>query len=75
MEASSSTIERKQIFEEIENEEKEEEDENGGVEEVEKKKVVCVSGRKGRFSTPICQAENCEADLTFMKRYHRRHKG
>jgi hypothetical protein len=81
MEASSSTIGRKKtLVEEIENEDKEDEDENCGVEKDEKKKGVCVSERKGpnsrsgRFSKPICQAENCEADLTFMKRYHRRHK-
>ncbi|CAJ2659765.1 unnamed protein product [Trifolium pratense] len=80
MEASSNTLGiPKTSVEEIENEEKEEEDENVGVEEDEKKKSVCVSRRKGtsrggRFSTPICQAENCETDLTFMKRYHRRHK-
>jgi hypothetical protein len=80
MEASSSTIGRKKtLVEEKENEDKEDEDENYGVEEDEKKKGVCVSGRKGpsrggRFSKPFCQAENCEADLTFMKRYHRRHK-
>lgn len=63
------------IFEEIEVEEEEE----GGVEDDEKKKGVCVSGRKepsrgGRFSSPICQVESCGADLTFSKRYHRRHK-
>ncbi|PNX68750.1 squamosa promoter-binding-like protein [Trifolium pratense] len=74
MEASSNTLGiPKTSVEEIESEEKEEEDENVGVEEDEKKKSVCVSRRKGtsrggRFSTPICQAENCETDLTFMKR-------
>lgn len=58
------------MVEEIQDEEEKED---------EKKKGVCVIGRKGpskggRFSPPSCQAETCEADLTFAKRYHRRHK-
>ncbi|CAK8535077.1 unnamed protein product [Lathyrus sativus] len=79
MEMNQTSLEKvwkDDIAEEIEDEEKEEDD---GIEKDEKKKSVCVSGRKGpnrggRFSSPTCQAETCEADLTFAKRYHRRHK-
>ncbi|CAN6457392.1 unnamed protein product [Victoria cruziana] len=56
-------------------EEEEEEDE----EEEEKRKratTTFVLGRKSSNSgqAPCCQAENCSADLTTAKRYHRRHK-
>ncbi|CAL5200917.1 unnamed protein product [Lathyrus oleraceus] len=79
MEMNQTSLEKvwkNDIAEEIEDEEKEEDD---SVEKDEKKKSVCVSGRKGsnrggRYFPPTCQAETCEADLTFAKRYHRRHK-
>ncbi|KAG0481844.1 hypothetical protein HPP92_009928 [Vanilla planifolia] len=36
---------------------------------------VVLRGRTGAgTSYPICQVENCSADLTEAKRYHRRHK-
>nr|KYP46457.1 Squamosa promoter-binding-like protein 12 [Cajanus cajan] len=68
----------------VEVEDEEEEDESvacgeGGLGEDEKKKGGGGCGRRGSsggggVSPPSCQAEMCGADLTFAKRYHRRHK-
>ncbi|XP_027343978.1 squamosa promoter-binding protein 1-like [Abrus precatorius] len=72
---------RKESTIEVVEDEEEEEDESGGggVVEYEKKKGCGGSGRRGSsgsggVSSPSCQAEECGADLTAAKRYHRRHK-
>ncbi|KAA8519766.1 hypothetical protein F0562_014022 [Nyssa sinensis] len=43
-----------------------------------KKKTLTSSGRKGSSGggsmQPCCQVENCAADMTDSKKYHRRHK-
>lgn len=75
-------VRRNKTVEEDEENEVEEESESGGVSfaEEEKKKGVGGGGGGGRrgggggVSPPSCQAENCGADLTDAKRYHRRHK-
>lgn len=74
-------VRRNKTVEEDEENEVEEESESGGVSfaEEEKKKGVGGGGggRRGGgggVSPPSCQAENCGADLTDAKRYHRRHK-
>lgn len=70
--------ERKQTSDD--DEEEEEDYESGGivVEEDEKKKkkkgAGVMSSSVRRVSQPCCQAESCGTDLTFAKRYHRRHK-
>ncbi|XP_058773645.1 squamosa promoter-binding protein 1-like [Vicia villosa] len=79
MEMNQTSLEKVWEYNIVEEIQDEEEKEDDGVEKDEKKKGVCVSGRKGpskggRFSPPSCQAETCQADLTFAKRYHRRHK-
>ncbi|CAI8584958.1 unnamed protein product [Vicia faba] len=79
MERNQTSVEKVWVDNIVEETEDQEEEEDDGVEKDEKKKGVCVGGRKGpnrggRFSPPSCQAETCEAVLTFAKRYHRRHK-
>ncbi|KAL5772385.1 hypothetical protein ACOSP7_011990 [Xanthoceras sorbifolium] len=62
------------VVEEEEEEEEDDEDAGGlGFGEDDKKKKL---GKKGSSSaaTPSCQVENCTADMSDAKRYHKRHK-
>lgn len=62
---------------EDEDEEEDDEDNSGlGFGEDDKKKKGKKSGTGSGSSMPqlACQAENCTADMTDAKRYHRRHK-
>nr|CAD90156.1 squamosa promoter binding like-protein [Betula pendula]CAD90157.1 squamosa promoter binding like-protein [Betula pendula] len=56
----------------------EEEDQEEEEEEEEKREMSTSSSRRasgsGGSTPPTCQVENCNADLTDAKHYHRRHK-
>nr|WMS58906.1 squamosa promoter-binding protein 1-like protein [Impatiens uliginosa] len=57
--------------------EEEEEEEYKDVEGLGKKTALTFtskSGSGGGSSLPCCQVENCDADMTNAKQYHRRHK-
>ncbi|KAI9198244.1 hypothetical protein LWI28_012341 [Acer negundo] len=70
----TSRVEGKRSLKEVEEEEEEDDDDVGGLgfgEDDKKNK----KGKKGSSSaSPCCQVENCTADMSDAKRYHRRHK-
>jgi len=39
-----------------------------------KKRVVTKGSKAGGSVTPSCQVDNCNADLSVAKQYHKRHK-
>ncbi|XVE88075.1 hypothetical protein DITRI_Ditri19aG0039500 [Diplodiscus trichospermus] len=68
----------KEMTEEEEEEEEEDEDSSGtvgfGDDEKKKKGKRGGSSGGGGSAPPACQVDNCTADMTNAKRYHRRHK-
>ncbi|KAL5576713.1 hypothetical protein UlMin_018412 [Ulmus minor] len=72
------------IEEEFEEEEEEEEEDEicglgfAGGDDMRKKRPITSSSKRGSSAggptRPSCQADNCNADLTEAKHYHRRHK-
>ncbi|XP_022721039.1 squamosa promoter-binding-like protein 3 isoform X2 [Durio zibethinus] len=76
---ATSKADGKRSLKEMTEDEDEEEDEDGagaiGFGDDEKKKKGKRGSSAGGGSTlPACQVENCTADMTSAKRYHRRHK-
>uniref|UniRef100_A0A5B7A2V1 Putative squamosa promoter-binding protein 1 isoform X1 n=1 Tax=Davidia involucrata TaxID=16924 RepID=A0A5B7A2V1_DAVIN len=82
METSKAEGKRRMKEEMVMEEEEEEEEEDivglGFGEDDKGKKALTSSGRKGSngggSTQPCCQVENCTADMTDAKKYHRRHK-
>ncbi|KAK7319708.1 hypothetical protein RJT34_04433 [Clitoria ternatea] len=75
MDTNKSEGKRSLRYEEEENEEEEEEEEVGFGEEGRRNKRVMKRGSKaGGSMPPSCQVDNCDADLSEAKQYHRRHK-
>ncbi|XP_012091635.2 squamosa promoter-binding-like protein 3 isoform X2 [Jatropha curcas] len=76
---STSKAEGKRSLKEMEDEEEEEDEEDcvGGLgfgDDDKKKKNKKGSIGSGSMPPVSCQADNCTADMTDAKRYHRRHK-
>ncbi|XVE51370.1 hypothetical protein DITRI_Ditri02bG0034700 [Diplodiscus trichospermus] len=78
--ATSKADDGKRSLKEMTEDEEEEEDEDSstgavGFEDDDKtKKGKRGSSSAGGSALPACQVENCSADMTDAKRYHRRHK-
>ncbi|KAJ6925888.1 squamosa promoter-binding-like protein 3 [Populus alba x Populus x berolinensis] len=81
----TSKAEGKRNLNEIEDEEEDDDEEEdvyiglgfGDDDKIKKKgrKGSGCDGGRSSSSTPIsCQADNCTADMTYAKRYHKRHK-
>ncbi|KAJ6364224.1 hypothetical protein OIU76_029211 [Salix suchowensis] len=79
----TSKAEGKRNLKEIEDEEEEDDDEDiyaglgfGEDDKIKKKGRKGSGGGGGSSSSPpvSCQADNCTADMSDAKRYHRRHK-
>ncbi|GMY37651.1 squamosa promoter-binding protein 1 [Fagus crenata] len=81
----TSRAEEKRRYEMEEEEEEDDDDEYnnelGSGEEERKKRIMTHSSSKkgsgsggGGSTPPTCQADNCNADLSDAKHYHRRHK-
>ena len=74
---ATSKADGKRSPKEMEDEEEEEDEESTGAIgfiDDEKKKGKRGSSAAGGSTLPACQVENCNADMTYAKRYHRRHK-
>ncbi|KAF7851204.1 hypothetical protein BT93_L4348 [Corymbia citriodora subsp. variegata] len=66
-------------MEEEDLEEEEEDEDESGEADRKRSRAAARSSKKGGSCSgwappPSCQAENCSADMTDAKRYHRRHK-
>ncbi|KAE8719938.1 Squamosa promoter-binding protein 1 [Hibiscus syriacus] len=70
--ATSKAEGKRRLMEEDEEEDQEEDEDNTTGDDEKKKKGK--RGYSGGSTLPVCQVEDCPADMTDAKQYHRRHK-